>query len=289
MNDRIHAGRVIASRKLLEAVVTSGYYLALTVGLLLGLYLVSAFADSIGSSGFSPRLHPVYDHIVRILEAGFGRTFVARVFAEGPFFFALHIAFAPILLYLALSSVSRFGSERNAGAIELLSYGPADGTAYVAGSFCRDIVLAGAALIVLTLFFGLSAALNNLVLGPMFVYALFSLCLLSAVTFAYAALVSVTAESASSGIALFLGVVILMTVVQAASFMIVAGDVRDLAAFFSLAISWISPFYYWQVGLDAVEADRTVIYLLTLLAMAGLSVGLLAASHYVSRYRGVRS
>jgi hypothetical protein len=51
---------------------------------------------------------------------------VDRLFAEGPFLFALHFAFVPVLLDRALSSVFRFGLDRKVGAIELLSFGRAD-------------------------------------------------------------------------------------------------------------------------------------------------------------------
>ena len=54
MNERIHATRVIASRRIFEAIITPGYYVVLTIGLLLAYVLVTTFPTIVDTSGLMP-------------------------------------------------------------------------------------------------------------------------------------------------------------------------------------------------------------------------------------------
>ena len=114
--------------------------MAAALGLLLAYFLAAGFARAVDSSGFDFRLHPVYDLIGRSLEGAFGGVVVQKLFAEGPFQLVLYVAFLPVLLFLAASSVYRFGLERKVGAVELLAYGPADGTSYFLAFLVKDLL-----------------------------------------------------------------------------------------------------------------------------------------------------
>ena len=157
MKRRLRAALVIARRQAFETLLSPGLYVTLALGLLLGFFLVSGFAASIDSAGFNPTLNPVYDMLGRSLAGAFGSAFVEKLFAEGPFLFALLVSFFPVFLFLSISSVFRFGQEKNAGALELLAYGPADGTSYIVASFLKDIAFTAASLALIVAFLGMAA------------------------------------------------------------------------------------------------------------------------------------
>ncbi|HUX22847.1 MAG TPA: hypothetical protein VMW69_16545, partial [Spirochaetia bacterium] len=118
MNLRARASIAIGKRRLFESLIHPGYYVALTIGAAVAFALTSGFLSSIDSSGFNYQLNPLYNFIGGIVSGAFGAPFLGRLFAGGPFLFALHIGFIPVLLYLAMTSVYRFGSEKSSGAIE---------------------------------------------------------------------------------------------------------------------------------------------------------------------------
>ena len=61
MNQRLHATAVIARRRILETVISPGYYVALTIGLVLAHLLVAGFVRTVDSSGVNLSLVPAYD------------------------------------------------------------------------------------------------------------------------------------------------------------------------------------------------------------------------------------
>ena len=79
----------------------------------------------------------------------------------------------------------RFGLEKKVGALELIAYGPADGTSYFLASLAKDVLLTLLSLAVLLAFLLVAAALNNLILGPAFTVNLAMLFLLATAIYAY--------------------------------------------------------------------------------------------------------
>ncbi len=289
MSDRINAAKVIAKRKIFETIINPGFYIVQTIGLLLGYFLITRFVQSIDSSGFNFQLNPVYDLIGRSLEGALGATFIDKLFSEGPFLFALYVSFIPAFLYLSVSSVFKFGLEKKIGALELITYGPADGTSYFMGSFARDVLITVLYILVLVVFFGIAAALNNLVLGPMFLYSLVLIFFISLAIYAYGILASVLTDNAASSIALFLGALIFFLIIMFGSFTIVSGYVRNLSNVIAWIIKWLSPFFYWDLGLRAVESGNSLFFLLSLFLLLLLSGIILLISHLTLNARGVRS
>ena len=163
---RPNATLVLAKRRILENFINPGFYIAQSIGLLSAYLLVAGFVRAIGSSGFDYELHPAYELIGRSLAGAFGDFFVAKLFSEGPFLLTLYVAFFPVVFYLAVRSVSRFCLERNAGAIELVTFGPADGTSYSLSFFFADLFMTIVYLAVLVSFMFVSARVSNLILGP---------------------------------------------------------------------------------------------------------------------------
>jgi hypothetical protein len=290
MNNRIVSVKAICKRKLFEALISPGAYIALAAGLVAAFVLVTGFVDSIGSSGFNrEQAHPVYVFLMGMLDSLFGPSFNAELFAEGPYLFALVAASVPLLLYLAFGSVYKFGFEKNVGAIELITYGPADGTSYFLASLLKDVILCAGGIIVLLLFFALSAILSNLVLGPSFFYALAGIFFLALSVFSLGILSSVVTENAAGATALFAVVTCVFAAIQAGSYSIAGGYVKSLSDILGWIVGWFSPLRYWSLGLDSVDYGNGPGALLFLLAQVLLAAAFLAASHFILKRKGVRA
>jgi hypothetical protein len=289
MNYRAHATAVLARRRILETVIGPGFYVAQAIGLVPAYLLVAGFVRAIDSSGFDYQLNTAYELIGRSLVGAFGATFVEKLFSEGPFLFTLYIAFLPVLLYLAVSSVFRFGLEKKVGALELLTYGPADSTSYFLAALIKDIILTAVYLVELLVFLLITGLLNNLNLGPSFSYSLLILFFLAIAIYAYGILASSLTDNSASAVAVFLGCFLFFIVIMMGSFTIVSGYVRNLSSVFSWIIKWISPIYYWDLSLRFAEVGNWGVYFLGMLLLLVLSTLVLLISHLIMKARGVRS
>jgi hypothetical protein len=289
MNQRVHATTVLARRRILETLISPGFYVAQTIGLVLAYFLVAGFVRAIDSSGFDYQLYPAYELIGSSLVGAFGATFVEKLFSEGPFLFTLYIAFLPVLLYLAVSSVFRFGLEKKVGALELLTYGPADSTAYFLAALIKDILMTAIYLVVLLVFLLVAGVLNNLILGPSFYYSLIILFFLSIAIYAYGIFASSLTDNSASAIAVFLGLILFFIIIMMGSFTIVSGYVRNLASVFAWIVKWISPLFYWDLALRVVEVGNWGMYFIGILLLLVLSTAILLISHLTMKARGVRS
>jgi hypothetical protein len=288
MNERINATSVLARRRIYETFISPGFYIAMTLGLVLAYFLVAGFVRAIDSSGLAFGLNPVYELIGRSLEGAFGRTLVEKLFAEGPFVFALYIGFLPMLLYLAVSSVFRFGLEKKIGALELLAYGPADGTAGFLATYLKDLLMTVIYLVVLLAFFAITAVLNNLLLGPTFFFTLVILLFFSVAVYAYGVFASTLTDNSASAVALYLGLMVFFVIVLMGSFTIVSGYVRNLSTVFAWVVRWISPLFYWNLAMQSVEVQGWLLYAVSLIVLLVLGALVLAVSHFILKARGVR-
>lgn len=288
MSFRLRAASVIAKRRIFESCLSPGFYIAQAVGLLLSYFLVSGFVSSIDSSGFNYMLHPLYELIGRSLAGAFGITFLEKLFAEGPFQFVFYVSFVPVFIYLSFSTVFHFGLEKKVGAIELLAYGPVDGTSYFLAFYIKDVVLTILYLLLLILFLSVAAVLNNLVLGPIFLYALVVIFFMALLLYTLSILASVLTDSGASAMALYIGIILLFLIVMMGSFTIASSYVRSVSSVLSWVINWVSPFFYWGLALSFIEAGNTLKFFLILLVMAVLSGLFLFLSHLVIKIKGVR-
>ncbi len=288
MRDRLHAALVIARCQALETLLAPGLYVTLALGLLVGFILVNGFTAAIDSSGFNASLSPLYDLIARSLTGIFGTAFVATLFAEGPFAFALPASFVPVFLYLVISAVFRFGLEKSAGTVELLAYGPADGTSYFIGSFLTDIAATAVALALIALFLAAAAGLGNLVLGPLFLVSLPVLFFLSLAIFAWGILCSILSSSASAALAAFLGILVLLLLALGGSLAVVSASVRTIASVAGATVQWISPFSYASLCVRASQEGNPWGVLEGMALLLALTMALLAVGHLVISRRGVR-
>ena len=188
-----------------------------------------------------------------------------------------------------MSSVFKFGLEKNAGAVELVAYGPADGTSYLIASYVKDLFLVLLAIIVIVAFMVAAAAVYNYVAGPeLFLTALVAF-FLSLALFAYGVLASMLTGNASSSLALFAGISAFFLVVLFGSFAIVGEYVRNLSTVVASAVQWISPFFYGNLSLQANAAGDSLGFFGGLALLVVLSAVILTASHFIIRARGVRA
>jgi hypothetical protein len=289
MTTRVNSVLVITKRKLFETAIYPGFYVALSSSLALAFILVSMFADAVGGSGFDPNANPVYEIVYRFLTGVFGATFSEKLFAEGPFLFAFIVSFFPMLAYLSMSSAFRFGFEKNVGAIELIAYGPADGTSYIIASLAKDMICSAASLCALLAFFTLSAIIFNLVLGSAFFFALLVVFFFAFAVFAYGIFASAITDNEASSVAVFIAILVFFALIQIGSFALVSGYVKNLSGTLAWIAQWFSPFFYLSAGLDSIDASNFLLYAGSLVCMILLGCGLLVASHFILKTKGVRA
>ncbi|MGA2977779.1 MAG: hypothetical protein ABSF77_20960 [Spirochaetia bacterium] len=289
MRDRMHAAGVVARTQLKESLLSPGLYVSLSAGLFIGWLLCADFARAVDSSGFDPRLSGFWSFATRALSGAFGPVFVEKLLTEGPFLAVLAASFAPFFFVLAIGSVFRFGLEKNAGAIELIVYGPADGTSYFIGSFLKDAALSAFALALLTLYFLVLAAVQNLAVGPMFLAALPVLFILALAIFSFGILCSVAAGNAAAALALFLGIGTLFTAMTVGSLSSAGSSVRAAAVTVSAGLQWFSPLYYASLCARAYGGGSAPAYAAGLALLAALTAAVLLGCHLLIRKKGVRA
>lgn len=289
MTGRIRSARVIAFRQVFESLVSPGFYIILSLSLALGCLLAAGFAASIDTSGFNPKLSPLYDFIARVIGGSFGASFLEKLFAEGPLAFALAVSFAPMLFYLSVSSVFRFGHEKNAGAVELLVYGPADGTSYVLAAFLKDIALSIFTLVVLAGALLAAGGLSGVVPGSLFGTMLAVVPLACLAIFAYAALCSILTSNATSSLALFIGIQTVFILLLAGSFAIVSEPVRSVSSIAAALLQWISPLFYASLCFRAAQSAQGPMFAAGSVLLLLLSAVVLFAGHLAISRTGVRA
>lgn len=289
MKARLSAAKTMSKRMLFEMFIHPWYYIFLTAGLFSGFSVILMFTQSIGSSGVTDIiLGKLNNPYIELLLTSFGSTFLTKLFRQGPFFFALCYSCYPVFIYLSMSAAFKFGYEKNIGALELIVYGPADGTSYVLASLIKNIIATALFLIILFIFFTLGAVLNNLALGSTFFFSFFLLFFFFIALYSYAIFSSSISNGAASALAISIFFYIIFFSLQIGAFQILQKDLRYYSSIISRIVQWISPVYYWYKSLEAVEYGNIAGYFLNLLFLILLSSLLLTASHFILKKRGVR-
>lgn len=288
MNMRLHSAKVISREKIYETFITPGYYIVLTLGFLLSYFLINGFVHSVDSSGFDFSLSPLYSSLGKTITGAFGEAMMETLFMEGPFLFTFFIFLIPVLFFISFSSVFSFGLEKKVGALELVSYGPSDGTSYFLAVFVRDILFAVLSILLFLLFALAASATNNLVLGPRFLLTLPAGIFFSVVIFAYGILVNGITDNGGSAVILFLGIILLFAVLFFGTLSLAGGYAQSLFNTFSWILQWFSPFYYLGLCMRAVETGNAALFVLGILVSLVLAGGILFISHVIFKNRGVR-
>ena len=285
---RFHAVCVLTRRRLIEQFMTPATWLFSAFGLVLVFFLLKGFVKSVDSSGFDFSLHPLYQIIYGVIGSAFGVTYVRQLFGDGPFAFSLSVGFAPIILYLSLTSIQRFGYERRSGMMDLVAAGPSDESAYLFSFGAADVIVATAHLVLMGLYLALCAVVWNMAIGlPVLMYLL-ELLLFSISLLGLALLLGALLPQPVSGLALFLLVTATLAFADIASFATVGGGLRSVANAVSWVLRWLSPFYYLDMGQMALRSGGAWQFLAALCGQALLCVVLAVGGHMAARSRGSR-
>jgi ABC-type transport system involved in multi-copper enzyme maturation permease subunit len=163
----------------------------------------------------------------------------------------------------------------------------ADGTSFFMALLIRNIIVTLLTFTALFLFFSLSAILNNIAFGYTFFYALLLLFFLFLALYSYVIFCSSFSNSAASAIAISIILYIIFFSLQIGVFQIMQKEVRYYSIAISKVVQWVSPFYYWYKGMEAVEYGNILEYLLNLLVLLLISFLLLFVSHFILKKKGV--
>ncbi len=274
MKARLHAARVICKRQCFAVLISPGYYLSLSMGMILSYLVIRGFIHSIDSNGFNPELSSSFDLIARSFTGLFGSALFRRIFSQGPFLLSGIAGFLPITVFITMNMVGRLGFEKNVGAVDLVLFGPADGFSYVIASMVRDIFLYMGAFFILILYSAFIAVTHNLVLGPDFFLALTASLFFGIVFSAYTCLCAVVTNSTTSGVVLCILIAFVFMLIQTGTYLISGQYVHTLSLVFSLALRWVSPVYYSGLILNAQSnpAAVTVLAVIGNIGIAGTAV-----------------
>jgi hypothetical protein len=288
MNYTLHAGKVVAKRRIYETLITPGFYIAASFGLITGHLLISGFTRCVDTGGINFALSPVYSRLTELLSGLFGVSFVEKLFSKGPFPFAFLSALLPVFFYLPFSSAYQFGFEKSVGALELIVYGPARSLSIALAFFLKDLIFLVTYSGFLILFFSVSALIHNLTLDVIFFHSVVTTFFLALGVYSYNILSVALTKHAASSLATFFGFILLFSIVAIGNLAVTGEYVRNLSRVFSWIVQWFSPVFYWVMGLQAAEYGNLSIQLLSSGALVVLSASLILLSHIAFSTRGVR-
>jgi hypothetical protein len=286
MNSRLHTLFVLTRKKIIETMISPVFPIICTVGLVLGYLTVTGFIGSIDSDGINPALNPAFELVLKFMSGVFGESFLHKLFSEGPSAFALIIAYIPVLLYLSISAVFKFGLEKNAGALELVIYGPVSTTMYFIAGFLRNLIFSLGYLAVCAIILLLYSLLTNTVAGFMFFTVFILLFFLSLAVYAYSAFSSVIPSNGLASLPIFLSITIFFIVLQLGTLTVGSGYVLDIWSAASWVFQWISPFFYFSLGFTSLDYNNVLLLLLSLFLLTVLTSALLTMSHMIARQKG---
>jgi hypothetical protein len=253
MNMRLQAAFALLKPKLKDLLLNPGVFVAAAVSTALGLVAVKSFTTIVGSGRLLFEQNPLYFLIRKTIEPLFGETVFTKLFSEGPFLFSLFIAMVPFFVYMLFFSAYSLGFEKNSGVVTLISFGPADYSAFSLSNILRDMIFTAAFMLYLLVFFLLLKGYFGLALGARFwvCYVLFFFLFLA--LFSLVPLVVALTRSPGNSVLLLIVISAALLIVDISSFIIAGTYIETLAELLSSGFRWISPFSYFRFGLTAVE------------------------------------
>lgn len=269
---RFHIVRVIALREARGAIRGIGGYIALTVALLAGTWIL--LVD------------------VRALEAG------GVLVLSDPFGPAFTIAMLVLALFLAVSAAVSAARDRESGTLEVLFYGPVDEISYVLGKVGGLLVAFAAALPLLLASFALLGLMTGFALTTKILFGLALSIVPAAEIIGFGVLLSVGTSHVRTAVLLLIAViagllgisvayslVLLVPITDAASPVL---PLRDALAALDAVVRWLSPFSYLERVVDGVTrgAWRSAIVSL-MIAIAYAAIVIVLAAFWLRR-RGVQ-
>jgi len=242
--NKLHNINVLLRVHIKEPFLNPSYYVAMVISSIIGYLPIRSFIKAIGPQGFRPEQSPLFSNITGAMERLFSSVFVQNLFSEGPFLFALYVAFIPVVAYVLISSIVTYHQHRDQGVIEMLRFGPFDSSGYIIALFIKDIISIFIYAIYLTFFFFAVSRFNNLLLGPMFGWSLISLLIGTLLLCAYGKLSMVATDSTIGSLFLLIAIFSIFVLIQLGTYSIVSESIHTLSSLVSMVTRWISPLYY---------------------------------------------
>jgi ABC-type transport system involved in multi-copper enzyme maturation permease subunit len=252
---------VIALREARGAIRGIGGYIALTVALLAGTWIL--LVD------------------VRALEAG-GLLVLANPF--GP---ALTVAMLVVALFLAVSAAVSTARDRESGTLEVLFYGPVDELIYILGKVGGLLMAFAAALPLLLVAFILLSLMTGFALTPKVLASLGLSIIPAAVIVGFGVLLSVGTSRVRTAVLLLVAVIaglLGITVAYSLVLLVPISDaaspvlpLRDALAALDAVVRWLSPFSYLERVVDGVTSGAwrsATVALVAAIAYAAVTIAL---------------
>jgi hypothetical protein len=142
---------------------------------------------------------------------------------------------------------------------------------------------------VIASFLAVAGALGNLSLGPMFLFSLPMLFVLSLAFSAYGILCAILSANPSSAVASFLGILLVFLLIFWGQHAVAAAGVRTAASVAAAVVQWVSPLCYAALSLRAIGTGSAGGLIVSLGMTLVLTAALLVAGHLAIRRRGVRA
>lgn len=269
---RLDIVRVIALREAKGAIRGIGGYIALTVALLAGIWIL--LVD------------------VRALEAG------GVLVLSDPFAPAFTIAMLVLALFLAVSAAVSAARDRESGTLEVLFYGPVDEISYVLGKVGGLLVAFAAALPLLLASFALLGLMTGFALTTRILFGLALSIVPAAEIIGFGVLLSVGTSHVRTAVLLLVAViasllgisvayslVLLVPITDAASPVL---PLRDALAALDAGVRWLSPFSYLERVVDGVTRGAWRSAIVGLVIAIGYAAIVIVLAAFWLRRRGVQ-
>jgi hypothetical protein len=288
MNARIRAIRIVAEHRIKETLLSPALYVLLSVFLVFIYFSFTSFCQAIDSDGLNLSRSALLEQLSKFIVSMFGKYAGEALFARGPFLFTFTLVFFPFILYLGISTSFKLGNEKSTGACQLIVFGPVNLTPYYLSFLVKDMFFTLVCLVLVLASFIAGSLTVNMVMditfyGNLAAAVFFALAMLSWAVFA-----STLASNGFTALSVYLGTVFVFLILYIGSLMSVSEYTVNPASIIAGILQFVSPFYYWQMSLGAVEHGAIPLFLLSLLGLAAVSTGLIAASHFLSRTRSIK-
>lgn len=221
--------------------------------------------------------------------------------ANQPLFLPILVSTGLVSLYLGVIASVSVSRERDRKTLEVLMYGPVDGSAFLMGIFFAQLLIFLIAVAFLFIWSNLAVWVLNLVFSVEVIGVLFASILMASVIVAFGLFTAVWGDKTRTALVVFILVLLLLAGVQIAdqvvSNIIVSASpsnndpiliIRNALAMLTRLIQWISPYAQLTQAMDALVNHSLISYLMNLgIMLIQSSVLLLGGIRLLSR-KGAR-
>jgi len=212
---------------------------------------------------------------------------------DAPLFLAMGIS----SIYLAIAATLSIAREKDQNTIEVLFYGPINYLSFILSKYLKGILefLIIAAFFVL--YFIAFSLLTNLGISFGFVQTLVLSLFLASYMISFGVLLSTLTNNVRNAVLVFLGVMLGLVAIQL-SYTVLDGMklatssslayIRDTLEVLLNITKWVSPYYYFTRGMDAISLGSGRIYLINTASYVVLSAIFLGLSMFSLQRKGVK-